>query len=474
MPTSALPEDGRTLFPAQAMELLPHLLSTPVTLGNFGPRRMAAHLLLEVATGGVPVSRDELHARMRRFARLLVVRPDGYLVKPATGVAVQKAGEVVLAKDGTLRADRFEVGPFYAMEGGHLFSVDDALEVPHGSFPVGRYEPDDGVLLPVVEGAVLAVVDTVEGLYRLAFHPRETLEGLTQLPGVVRELYENAPQRWDAFRHKPYAEKVRTMSRLATGAVLLVGTSGAGAAKAASWGGRLGNVSIPLLSLSGDGLMAVRLVALPVGGVVSAAAPALGATYVLHMANARARGTAGNGSANDRTHSGVSTRTPPGRYRLHFIEPWRKPQLTADGRIIPYKGTRTPPEPIVNLGRNRAGQTVSDGKTAIVFDKDGFPEFDTSFETLLDDVHIGSRDRLAHYKAANQKLFQSIREDPSLGRALGLSPEAVDKLPTSTKPPTGYSWHHHQDVGRMQLIMTKSHLLAAPHTGGMAIWGGGP
>jgi hypothetical protein len=72
---------------------------------------MAAHLLLEVATGGAPVPRDELHARMRRFSRLLVLRPDGYLVKPTTGMAVQKVGPVVLADDGTLRVGRFEVGP---------------------------------------------------------------------------------------------------------------------------------------------------------------------------------------------------------------------------------------------------------------------------------------------------------------------------------------------------------------------------
>jgi hypothetical protein len=147
------------------MELLPHLLSTPVTLGNFGLRRMAAHLLLEVAAGGAPVSRDELHARMRRFVELLVLRPDGYLVKPTTGVAVQKAGQVVLAEDGTLRAGRFEVGPFYAIDGGRLFAVDERLEVPGGARPMGLYEPDDNAGLAVAEGAVLAVVDMVEGLY---------------------------------------------------------------------------------------------------------------------------------------------------------------------------------------------------------------------------------------------------------------------------------------------------------------------
>jgi hypothetical protein len=295
VPTTAVPGDGGTLSPRQAMELLPHLLSTPVTLGNFGLRRMAAHLLLEVATGGALVSRDELHARMRRFVELLVLRPDGYLVKPTTGVAVQKAGEVVLAEDGTLRAGRFEVGPFYAIDGGRLFPVDEKLEVPRGARPAGIYMPDKHVPLAVAEGAVLAVVDMVEGLYRLVFHTGETLEGLAQLPGAVRAMYENAPLLWEEFRHKPYAERVRTVSRLATGAVLTVGTAGAGGAKAVSWGGKLGSISVPLLSLSGEGLLAVRLVAVPVGSITTAAAPALSATYVLHMAHTSAPGAGGGG-----------------------------------------------------------------------------------------------------------------------------------------------------------------------------------
>ncbi|QRK11193.1 hypothetical protein JQX13_14620 [Archangium violaceum] len=256
---------------------------------------MAAHLLLEVAAGGEVVTRDEFHARMRRFSRLLVLRPDGYLVRATTGVAVQKAGQVVLAEDGTLRAGRFEVGPFYAIEGGRLFPVDQGLEVPKGARPAGLYEPDDNPALAVADGAVLAVVDMVEGLYRLVFYTGETLEGLAQFPGAVRQLYENSPQLWEEFRHKPYAEKVRTVSRLATGAVLTVGTAGAGTAKVAAWSGKLGSLTVPLLSLTRDGLLTVRLVAVPVGRVVTAAAPALSATYVLHMAHTGAQG-AGGGS----------------------------------------------------------------------------------------------------------------------------------------------------------------------------------
>jgi hypothetical protein len=122
---------------------------------------------------------------------------------------------------------------------------------------------------------------------------------------------------------------------------------------------------------------------------------------------------------------------------------------------------------------SEAGIIVTDGEYTIRFDKDGFPEFRTKFETLLDKSHIGSGERLAHYKATNRKLHQAIKEDPELARALKLRPKDVEKLPDSKDPPNGYSWHHHQDVGRMQLVDAEEHQLSIPHMGGMAIWGGG-
>ena len=85
-----------------------------------------------LAMGARPVTRQELHARMDHFHRLLVLRPDGYMVRPLTGEAMQKAGQVRLAEDGTLRAGRFEVGLFYAIESGRLWLVDAGLEVPRG------------------------------------------------------------------------------------------------------------------------------------------------------------------------------------------------------------------------------------------------------------------------------------------------------------------------------------------------------
>ncbi|MBN1206993.1 MAG: HNH endonuclease [Myxococcaceae bacterium] len=57
--------------------------------------------------------------------------------------------------------------------------------------------------------------------------------------------------------------------------------------------------------------------------------------------------------------------------------------------------------------------------------------------------------------------------------ALKLSQTQVDELLFARNAPKGYTWHHHQDVGRMQLIKSDAHELSLPHTGGMAIWGGG-
>lgn len=210
-------------------------------------------------------------------------------------------------------------------------------------------------------------------------------------------------------------------------------------------------------------LLRARTVALSDVGIVASFAP-----------NAMAMVSTGKGGEGARSTGASSPNaSTASRHRLQRVESWRKPRFTEDGRVLPYEGSRSPPEPITNLGRNRAGQTITDGERTIRFDENGFPEFETRFETLLEDSHIGSRSRLGHYRAANQKLFQAIQEDASLARELGLSRSTIESLPTSSRAPEGYAWHHHQDVGRMQLVVDAEHQLANPHTGGMAIWGGG-
>jgi hypothetical protein len=96
----------------------------------------------------------------------------------------------------------------------------------------------------------------------------------------------------------------------------------------------------------------------------------------------------------------------------------------------------------VSVPRNAhlAGKTHP--KTGIPFDKNGHPNFG---ELVKEDVKIkptGSRSR--DFIAANE--------------AAGLP-----------RTPDGYTWHHHQDYGRMQLVPEEVHR-ATGHTGGFSLW----
>ncbi|HYI00191.1 Tox-REase-5 domain-containing protein [Hyalangium sp.] len=293
VPPHALPKDGRRITPDEALELLSWLLSADVKMRDFGPWRMASHLLWEVVNGEETVSRRELYERMHRFASLLVLRPDGYLVLATTGEALQYIDKVRL-EDGALRAEGFEVGPFYTVvQKRFLYPVDGSLTRHPDARVAGVFAPDDGVLGPAVEGAGWAVTDTVTGIVSLVMHPRESLEGLTQLPSAVRALIEHSPEYWEHFRSIPSGEQVRDVSRLLTNVLITCGTAGAGSARAVSAAGRWGRLGLPVLTLSARGTLAVSRVAVPSQALVTAVSTGAGAVVILHMS---ARGAGGGSS----------------------------------------------------------------------------------------------------------------------------------------------------------------------------------
>ncbi|NPC82788.1 hypothetical protein HPC49_31765, partial [Pyxidicoccus fallax] len=217
---AALPGDGRRLTHEEAARLLSALVAAEVRLRDFGPARMAAHLLTEVVAEGGAVTREGLHARMRRYRGLYVLRPDGYLVRVTTGEAVQAVGEVRLVS-GALRTEGLEVGPFYrALEDGWLHPVRASLEVDMDSPPAWPYQPQEGLAVHSVLGVGDSVVDAVEGLVTLVLDPGETVKGLARLPSAVRALVEHSPEYWERYRALPRAEQVRQAARRVAGVVL--------------------------------------------------------------------------------------------------------------------------------------------------------------------------------------------------------------------------------------------------------------
>jgi len=85
-------------------------------------------------------------------------------------------------------------------------------------------------------------------------------------------------------------------------------------------------------------------------------------------------------------------------------------------------------------------------KTKVPFNKNGFPDFSAHlYSKGKNDILINlSRNRVVDEKLANQ--------------AAGY-----------IKTPKGYTWHHHQEIGRMQLVKSKIHRKTG-HTGGFSLF----
>lgn len=99
-----------------------------------------------------------------------------------------------------------------------------------------------------------------------------------------------------------------------------------------------------------------------------------------------------------------------------------------------------------------------------------FPVFDSKFNVIIaEDLYLES-DKV-HFKLANDTLYQAIQENPSLAHQLELSQTDVQAL-ANGQTPEGYTWHHNEEPGLLQLVDEDIHEQTG-HTGGRSLWGGG-
>jgi hypothetical protein len=111
---------------------------------------------------------------------------------------------------------------------------------------------------------------------------------------------------------------------------------------------------------------------------------------------------------------------------------------------------------------------------AEVKDQDGekvsgvFPKFESCCDVTLSTENFGDSDS-KQFRICNEKLcdeFESGKLDCSK-----FSDRQLDQIKNGDKP-EGFTWHHHQEAGVMQLIDTEIHEKTG-HTGGKSVWGGG-
>ena len=125
---------------------------------------------------------------------------------------------------------------------------------------------------------------------------------------------------------------------------------------------------------------------------------------------------------------------------------------TYDSRTVNPDGT---------VDYTKAGNTVR-------YDANGFPVFNSRADVYLppDKIAVGSRS--THFTEANQLLARN--SDDQL-RGAGFSDAEIAQLRRG-ETPDNMTWHHHQDVGRMQLVRRAEHeTFTGGHTGGWSLWG---
>lgn len=97
-----------------------------------------------------------------------------------------------------------------------------------------------------------------------------------------------------------------------------------------------------------------------------------------------------------------------------------------------------------------------------------FPEFESSKDVQLpDDLRFSRINQQEKY--CNAELQKDVTENPDKYRDVFDEKQMEDIR--SGKTPEGFTWHHHQEVGRMQLVDSKEHN-ANRHDGGFILWGG--
>lgn len=106
--------------------------------------------------------------------------------------------------------------------------------------------------------------------------------------------------------------------------------------------------------------------------------------------------------------------------------------------------------------------------TGVVFDQRGLPVFDavTRFEIRISSESVLVRNERLHMKEAILHLKSEIQA----GRVspFEFTPQQLQDIYAGRSKITDYTWHHHQDLGRMQLVPVSFH--DVDHVGGMHLW----
>lgn len=97
-----------------------------------------------------------------------------------------------------------------------------------------------------------------------------------------------------------------------------------------------------------------------------------------------------------------------------------------------------------------------------------FPKFESIFNAQLPQDKLRAPDSI-QFEECNKQLKEEVARNPELREKF--SPRQLQQIEDG-KTPSGYTWHHNEETGKLQLVDTNTHFKTS-HTGGRALWGGG-
>ena len=112
------------------------------------------------------------------------------------------------------------------------------------------------------------------------------------------------------------------------------------------------------------------------------------------------------------------------------------------------KSSTVPP----SNGKNVKLANQSHPKTGVPFDSKGFPNFekDVKYDTRINTKEFRSKGSTGQMRLATKDLAEAIQKGQV--RKSSFNTEQLRAIEKGKAKIPGYTWHHHQDTGRMQLI----------------------
>ena len=97
-----------------------------------------------------------------------------------------------------------------------------------------------------------------------------------------------------------------------------------------------------------------------------------------------------------------------------------------------------------------------------------FPVFKSEFDAYLPEDLYKAKDRY-QFAECNRQLKAAINENPFMAKQFDA--DQLDQIKKG-ETPDGFTWHHNEDDGKIQLVDSYIHAKTG-HVGGKKFWGGG-